>query len=404
MGHSGDDAMTSILNVAKLSKNFGGLVALQNIDIKADEGQIVGVIGPNGAGKTTFFNCLTGLYHPTGGQITFDESPIIPQLSAAKKKLIQTSAIFFFFLGVLQVPLFWSYYLPNTYYKVELGLLAIFLLGIRWVVSRGIRQYEIWAWGVVFVYLLADLYFSIWWLTHLSEIGVVGGTTIPLSFFAVPWSVMAIPFSLYFFWHMMKKDGRQLYGFRVGPDQICAMGMARTFQNIRLFLSLSVLDNVKIGAHIRLKASLLATLLRTGGQKKEEADAEQQAMERLSFVGLEHRAFDLAGALAYGEQRRLEIARALASNPKLLLLDEPAAGMNPQESTQLMQLIRKICESGITIVIIEHDMKVMMNLADIIYVLDYGELIAHGTPDAIRENPEVIKAYLGGSMAYAESK
>ena len=394
--------MTSILNVAKLSKSFGGLVALQKIDMEVNEGQIVGVIGPNGAGKTTLFNCLTGLYHPTGGQITFGQSAIIPQLSKAKMTIIQRAALVFFILGILEAPLFWSYYLPTTDYKIELALLAVFILVVRWIISKGVRQYEIWAWGVVFVYLLSDLYYAFWWVFHLDQVGFVGGTQMSLAYFAMPWSVVVIPFNLFFGWQLIKKDGRQLYGFRVGPDEICKMGIARTFQNIRLFLSLSVLDNVKIGAHIRLSSSLLSTLIRTNSQKQEEEMAEQQALERLKFVGLENRAFDLAGALAYGEQRRLEIARALASDPKLLLLDEPAAGMNPQESTQLMELIRKICQSGVTIVMIEHDMKVMMNLADVIYVLDYGELIAHGTPDDIRENPAVIKAYLGGSMAYAE--
>jgi branched-chain amino acid transport system ATP-binding protein len=135
----------------------------------------------------------------------------------------------------------------------------------------------------------------------------------------------------------------------------------------------------------------------------EEDRIEKDAIELLRFVGLEHRIFDLSGALAYGEQRRLEIARALSSNPSLILLDEPAAGMNPQESSQLIELVRKIRERGITIAIIEHDMKVMMKLADIIYVLDHGELIAHGTPNEIQNNPRVIQAYLGGSMAYAET-
>jgi branched-chain amino acid transport system ATP-binding protein len=152
-----------------------------------------------------------------------------------------------------------------------------------------------------------------------------------------------------------------------------------------------------------MQAGLWSTLVRTASQRKEEALTEKQAIEQLHFVGLEERAFDLAGVLAYGEQRRLEIARALASNPQLLLLDEPAAGMNPQESSQLIQLVFKIRDKGITILIIEHDMKVMMNLADHIYVLDYGELIAHGTPDEIRANKTVIEAYLGGGGTHAET-
>jgi branched-chain amino acid transport system ATP-binding protein len=146
-----------------------------------------------------------------------------------------------------------------------------------------------------------------------------------------------------------------------------------------------------------------ATLFRTRSQREEEKKIEVEALEHLRFVGLEHRAFDLSGTLAYGEQRRLELARALASHPRLLLLDEPAAGMNPQESSQLMRLIRKIRDQGITVLIIEHDMKVMMNLADHIYALDHGVLIAHGTPDEIRADPRVIEAYLGRGSADAKT-
>jgi branched-chain amino acid transport system ATP-binding protein len=166
---------------------------------------------------------------------------------------------------------------------------------------------------------------------------------------------------------------------------------------------LSVLDNVKIGTHGQMQAGLWGTLARTASQRNEELLTEKQAIEQLHFVGLQSRAFDLAGALAYGEQRRLEIARALASNPQLLLLDEPAAGMNPQESSQLIKLIFKIRDKGITILIIEHDMRVMMNLAEYIYVLDYGGLIGHGTPDEIRANTRVIEAYLGGGGAHAKT-
>jgi branched-chain amino acid transport system ATP-binding protein len=271
------------------------------------------------------------------------------------------------------------------------------------VVVRGLREFEIWAWSTMFVFILGDLYLAIWWLIHPASLGQLPGVAVPLAYLALPWSILAIAFSTYLGWQLLLREVRHLYGFRLGPDEINRLGVARTFQNIRLFLTLSVLDNVKIGAHGRMAQKIYATLFRTNSQRDEEKKIEVEALEHLRFVGLEHRAFDLSGALAYGEQRRLELARALASHPRLLLLDEPAAGMNPQESSRLMRLIRKIRDQGITVLIIEHDMKVMMNLADHIYALDHGVLIAQGTPDEIRANPRVIEAYLGRGSADAKT-
>ena len=255
----------------------------------------------------------------------------------------------------------------------------------------------------MFVFILGDLYLAFWCLTHPTSLGQVPGVAMPLAYLALPWSILAITFGTYLGWQLSLREVRQLYGFRLGPDAINRLGVARTFQNIRLFLTLSVLDNVRIGAHGRMAQKIYATLFRTRFQREEEKKIEQEALEHLRFVGLEHRAFDLSGALAYGEQRRLELARALASHPRLLLLDEPAAGMNPQESSRLMRLIRKIRDQGITVLIIEHDMKVMMNLADHIYAFDHGVLIAQGTPDEIRANPRVIEAYLGRGSADAKT-
>jgi len=189
-------------------------------------------------------------------------------------------------------------------------------------------------------------------------------------------------------------DGKSMIGLK--PYQITQRGMARTFQNIRLFAELSVLDNVKIAYHFHVKYGILEAVFRMGRYHKEEAELEAKAIALLKIFKLDDKKDEIAKNLPYGEQRRLEIARALAAQPKLLLLDEPAAGMNPQETQELMKMIKWIRqEFDLTILLIEHDMSLVMNVCERIYVLEYGSIIAQGIPEEIKNNPRVIEAYLG---------
>ena len=272
----------NVLRVENVTMQFGGVVAVDDLSMEVNEGEIVALIGPNGAGKTTAFNVITGVYAPTNGQVLFNGKKVVENHPHGKMR----------------------------------------------------RQYK----G-----------------KHLGDYKSVLEPT---------------------------------------PDKLTKMGMARTFQNIRLWKSMTVFDNVLIAKHLRRSSNMFTAMFRLNA--REEARQRAEVLELLRVVGLEDVKDELATSLPYGKQRRLEIARALATDPKLLLLGEPAAGMNPQETLELAEFIREIREKfHKTILLIEHHMDLVMGIADRIYVLDFGELIAQGTPEEIQNNARVIDAYLG---------
>ena len=273
-----------VLKVENVTMQFGGVVAVDNLNLEIDRGEIVALIGPNGAGKTTAFNVVTGVYQPTNGAVWFQGEKIIENHPQGKMKAL---------------------------YK--------------------------------------------------------GGHA-----------------------------GEYTHALAPTPDRITRMGMARTFQNIRLWKGQSVLDNVRIAMHCRRTSNLLTATFRLNA--KEEEAQTKEALELLELLGLAHVKDELSTSLPYGQQRHLEIARALATHPKLLLLDEPAAGMNPQETDELTAFIGRIRQQfHLTVFLIEHHMDLVMDISDRIYVLDFGKLIAAGTPDVIQNDQKVIDAYLGVS-------
>ncbi len=391
-----------LLKTHKLVKKFGGLTAVKEVSLDVRVGEVVALIGPNGAGKTTFFNCLSQLTLPTSGTITFAGQSLVKVVTPADRQLVFRLSLIFAWLSLLWLPLVLGVVWPDTFFHLESALALTSLMFFRFYLVRPLNNFRPWSRLLLIVFVLVDTVCAAVWFYHSEAFAGVSFFGL-FSFYPllVPGAILLFVGALALLVMFNLPRVKEIFGQHLHADATTRMGMGRTFQNSRLFASLSVLDNVKLGRHCRTKANFFGTVFGLPGTRREELDSTSKATECLRFVGLGEKLSNRAGALAYSDQRRLELARALAIEPKLLLLDEPAAGMNPSESREMIKLLRIISRAGIAILIIEHDLKIITNLADRIFVLDHGELIASGSPAVILNDKKVIDACHGVSHAAA---